>query len=364
MAQKLHNKKVGFFISSDSWINYQQWPHEVSKALFGRGYPVYVISSKGGKLISKSKRYGIPVCPYKKRMFLLSSVLQLSGIFRRECISTLFINHPKDLKKASIAAWLAGVDKVIYRRGTISPVKDHIINKWIFRRLINDVITNSDANRDVMVRKKPSLFHRDKVNVIYNGLDISRFDEKQLTTHHFRKNGELLIGLLTGHFNNKRFLQLIQMIRRERETAPQYKFLIYGSGNEKAELSKKLKALGVKGELVYWDSRSKSLLEFMNSIDIFMSGFTKQRFNYPVLYAMALNRPVIAYNKGSSPEMIRDKTNGFLLDYGDLQGAVRRLEALTDNKLREKLGEEARNTVKLRFDFEQSIDKIEELIDL
>ena len=362
MVKDINNNRVGFFISSESWINYQQWHHEVSKALFGRGYSVSVITLKGVKLFTKSRRFGIPVHSYKKRIFLLSSILHLSRILRKENISTLFINHPKDLKKASLAAWLAGVDKVIYRRGTVSPVRNNLINKWIFRLLISDVITNSDANRNVMIRKKSNMFQRNKVNVIYNGLDISRFDEKPLSTHNFRKNGELIIGLLTGHFNNERFLQLIQMIRREKETASQYKFLIYGRDDKKSELGKKLKALGVKGKLVYWDSRSKSLLDFMNSIDVFMSGNKRQSFNYPVLYAMALNKPVIGYDEGSSPELIRDNTNGFLLRSNDLQGAVKKLEVLTDDRLRKRLGEEARNTVRLKFSFEQSIDKIEELI--
>ena len=361
MVKGFHNN-VGFFVSSDSWVNHQQWHHEVSKALFGRGYQVSVITSKGGRLYTKSKHYGIPVYHYKKRFLLLGSILHLKKIFRKDSISTLFISHPKDLRKASVAAWLAGVNKIIYRRGTVSPVKKNFINKWIFQRLVSEVITNSDANRDVMVRKKANMFHRNKVNVIYNGLNISRFDEKPLAFHNYRKNGELIIGMLTGHFSNKRFLQLIQLINRESGASSQYKFLIYGNGSQKTELGKKLRSQGVKGKLVYWDSRSKSLLDFMNSIDIFMSGYTRHSFNYPVLYAMALNKPVIGYDEGSSPELIRDNTNGFLMRFGDLQGVVKKLEALTDDTLRKKLGEEARNTVKMKFNFEQSIDKIEELI--
>lgn len=362
MGKGFHNNSIGFFVSSESWIKHQHWHHEVSKALYGRGYHVSIITSKGGRLYTKSQRYGIPVYPYRKKIFLLTSILQLRKIFRKESISTLFINHPKDLRKASLAAWLAGVNKVIYRRGTVSPVKKNFINKWIFQRLIDEVITNSDANRDVMTGKKSKLFHRNKVNVIYNGLDISKFDEKPLMFHNFRKNGELIIGLLNGHFSNDRFLQMIQMIRRERKASSQYKFLIYGNGNKKSELGKKLKDLGVKGKLVYWDSRSKSLLDFMNSIDIFVSGYTRQSFNYPVLYAMALNKPVIGYDEGSNPELIRDNTNGFLLRFGDLQGAIKKIEALTDDELREKLGKEAGNTVRLKFNFEHSISKIEELI--
>ena len=153
------------------------------------------------------------------------------------------------------------------------------------------------------------------------------------------------------------------MIKREHDAASKFRFLIYGNKNKNAELAKRLKGLGVKRKLVHWDTRSKSLLDFMNSIDIFMSGYTRHSFNYPVLYAMALNKPVIGYNVGSSPELIRDNMNGFLLKAGDLQDAIRKLEALTNDELRKKLGEEAKKTVRSKFNFEHSIDQIEELIE-
>jgi glycosyltransferase involved in cell wall biosynthesis len=363
MAKDSHKNRIGFFVTSESWINHQQWHHEVSRALYGRGYEVTIIAPKNSKLHTKSKRYGIPVRRYKKRIFLLTAIIDLIRIFSRESISTLFINHPRDLRKAAIAARMAGVKKVIYRRGTVSPVKRNLINRWIFDRMITEVITNSDANRDIMIRKKPNLYHTDKINVIYNGLDISKFDNKNLAIHNFRENGELIVGLLTGHFRDDRFLKLIQMIKREHDAASHFRFLIYGNKNKNAELVKRLKGLGVKRKLVHWDTRSKSLLDFMNSIDIFMSGYTRHSFNYPVLYAMALNKPVIGYNEGSSPELIRDNINGFLLKYGDLQGAIRKLEALTDDELRKKLGEEAKKTVRSKFNFEHSIDQIEELIE-
>ncbi|MEF8846369.1 MAG: glycosyltransferase family 4 protein [Bacteroidales bacterium] len=363
MTKDSHKNRVGFFVSSDSWINHQQWHHEVSRALYGRGYAVSIIAPKGSKLYSKSKRYGIPFSRFKKRIFLLTAIIELIKILRRESISTLFINHPKDLRKAAVAARLAGVKKIIYRRGTVSPVKRNLINKWIFNRMITEVITNSDANRDVMIRKKPKLFHKEKINVIYNGLDISKFDEKNLAVHNFRKNGEVIIGLLTGHFNKDRFIQLIRMINRDSGISSHYRFLIYGNKHKNSDLIKRLKGLGVKGKLVHWDSRSKNLLDFMNSIDVFMSGYLRHSFNYPVLYAMALNKPVIGYNVGSNPEMIRDNSNGFLLKSGDLQGAIKKLEALTDDQLRKRLGEEGRKTVRSKFNFQQSIDQIEELIE-
>jgi glycosyltransferase involved in cell wall biosynthesis len=362
MGHHSHNNRIGFFISSESWINHQQWHYKVAKALYGRGYEIVAIAPKKSKLYAKLKRYGIQVYHFKPGFLFLPDVVRLSGIFRRENVDTLFLSHPKDVKKVSLAANFAGINKVIYRRGTVSKVKKNPINKWIFSNLISNVITNSDANKNLMPEKKNNLFSRNKINVIYNGLEFPEFDNRMLAQHHYKKNGELIIGLLTGHYNTGKFLQLLQMIKGDRDHAHKYRFLIYGNSNKKAELGNRLKNLGIERELISWDNRSKDLLEFMNSIDVFISASTKHSFNYPVLYAMALNKPVIGYDKGSTPEMVKNNTNGFLIRKGDLHGIREKLDALTDKDLRNRMGKEAKDTIKFKFDFERSIDRIEELI--
>ena len=359
-AKDIHH--VGFFVSSDSWINHQQWHYHVSKALYERGYQVSVITSRKRMLYTKSRRYGVPVQSYRKGTFLFQSLSHLVRIFKHENITILFINHPKDLRKASIAAWLAGVDKVIYRRGTVSNISNNVINRWILRRLISVVITNSDANKEIMTRDKRTLYDPNKVEVIYNGLDIHKFDKKSLLSQNFRKNGEMVVGMLAGHFSKERFLQLVGLIQRDKQELHPYRFIVYGSKAHHDRLSKKLKAKGINGELVYWDTRSKNLLDFMNSIDVFFSANNHHCFNYPILYALALQKPVIGIDQGSIPEMIQDYTNGFLIRTDNIQAVTEKLQVLTDPDLRFRMGQAARNTVHRKFNFENAIDRIEEVI--
>ena len=193
MVQGFLGRKVGFFVSSESWINHQQWHYEVSKALYERGYEVSIITSKQGKLYIRSKRNGLPVCAYTKRKSLLRNLVQLIRILRKEEIAILFINNPRDLKRASLAARFAGVERVIYRRGTVSHVKKTLITKLIFNHLITRIITNSGANRELMLNEQSKLFQGQTIDVIYNGLNVHKFDNKSLVFHVFRNKGELVV---------------------------------------------------------------------------------------------------------------------------------------------------------------------------
>jgi glycosyltransferase involved in cell wall biosynthesis len=82
-------------------------------------------------------------------------------------------------------------------------------------------------------------------------------------------------------------------------------------------------------------------------------------FGRAVLEAMALGRPVIASAVGGLREAIRDGVNGMLVPPGSVEAlADRLLVLLRDPALRERLGREARETVRADY---QIHDKVAEL---
>jgi glycosyltransferase involved in cell wall biosynthesis len=77
--------------------------------------------------------------------------------------------------------------------------------------------------------------------------------------------------------------------------------------------------------------------------------------------AMAQGKPVIATNVGGIPDFVKDGVNGFLVNYGDVETlANRMLILLTDDNLREKMGENARITAE-EYQWDKIIDKYEKV---
>ena len=362
MSERDPHTRACFYTTSASWTNHQRWPYEVGRSLFDRGYSVEILTTPRGRLYAKGKRYGLSVKKFKKSGFLPSDIIRLARRLKRDRVTTLFINYPPDLKTGALAARLAGIKNVVFRRGTVSSVRKNPINRWILKKHIATVITNSDANRAWMLHSKSSMFQPETTRVIYNGLSVTGKRAGSSNTHDYRNNGELMVGVMTGDVNPTRFLNLFFFFWREKQEQAHYRFLIHGNGQLIRSLKHKLKRNPELQKMLVWDSRSRNLVEFMNSIDVFVTGNTSNGFNHPLMYAMARYKPVIAYDEGSNPEIIRNNETGYLLNKGDVQGVKEKLEKLRNQDLRIRLGREARRRLEQQFNVEQSIDQIESLL--
>ena len=361
MSYRGEHIRICFYTSSASWINHQRWLYEAANGLYGRGHVVKIFTGKDSRLYAKGKRYGLNVEGFSKTGFLLLDILRLSRKLRRERATTLFIHYPPDLKRGALAARIAGVKQVVFRRGTVSRIRKGPFNRWIMKRFIHTVITNSEANRRWMLRSRKRIFRPEVTRVIYNGFRFSR--QKSDASHYdYHNNGELMVGVMTGDLQPSRFLTLFELIRREQQDAGHFRFLIHGNGRLIRSLKHKLKHRPEMQKMLVWDSRSRNLVEFMNSIDVFVTGNTANGFNHPLMYAMAGYKPVIAYDEGSNPEIIRNNETGYLLQMGDVQGVKEKLDQLKDPELRLHLGRKARRRLEEQFNIEQTIDEIEELI--
>jgi len=78
--------------------------------------------------------------------------------------------------------------------------------------------------------------------------------------------------------------------------------------------------------------------------------YFEEPFGLSVVEAMACGTPVIAYNKGSMPELIENEINGFLVD--DVDGALAALEKLS--KIDKK---RCRETVEEKFSVGRMVDE-------
>ena len=362
MKRKEQHIRVGFYVTSESWNNHQRWHYDVGKALHERGYDVKVVTTARGRLYARARRYGLDVDRFRGRRIWLLDLLRLYRKMRKEKITTLFINYPGDLKVAAMAARLAGVRQVVYRRGTVSRIRKNLLNRVLFGHFIQTVVTNSLANKRMMVQQQGGFFQPGNTRVIYNGLDVSVNRQSHTPPHDYRKNGELLVGVITGDIQAGNFFRLMELIRRSKNKPDHFRFLVHGNGHNFKSIHERLRKRPALRQMLVWDFRSNNLGEFMKSIDVFITGSTRNQLNHNLLHAMAHQRPVIAYDEGSNPEIVSHSENGYLLQKGDLNGIAEKLDVLCNEDLRIQLGRQARRSIEKQFDFKQTMDQIEDLL--
>jgi glycosyltransferase involved in cell wall biosynthesis len=84
-----------------------------------------------------------------------------------------------------------------------------------------------------------------------------------------------------------------------------------------------------------------------------------------ILEAMSLGKPVIASDVGGTPSVVKHLVSGILFKSNDVQDLVRSLELLlTDRKLEESIGENAKLCVNKKYSFENYIRNYKKYLDL
>jgi len=103
------------------------------------------------------------------------------------------------------------------------------------------------------------------------------------------------------------------------------------------------------------------LHRFYSAGDLFVFPGIRESLGMVYLEAQSRGLPVVAFHNGGVPEVVGDKTTGFLtrpFDRGAFDAAVERL--LADDALRRRMGEAARRRVRERHDLDKNYGDMEE----
>jgi glycosyltransferase involved in cell wall biosynthesis len=359
------NGTICFFNSMKAWGGGEKWHYDISCSLHLRGWKTLVVTNKKSVLYSKlgetgQKLYNIKITnlsflnPFK--------ILLLRKIFIRENTGIIIINLSADLKVAGVAAKLAGVKRIIYRRGSAIPIKNRWLNRFIFRNIVTEIIANSQETKKTVLQNNQHLFPSGKIKVIYNGIDIKNYDLNNKNALYNRMSDEIILGNLGRIVNQKGQRYLVDMAVELKKSNLDFKILIGGEGPLMGDLKAYAGRMGVSDRVIFLGFVN-NVIEFMNSIDIFLLTSLWEGFGYVIIEAMLCSKPVVAFNVSSNPELIDDGRTGFLVEFGntgDFTGKVEML--LRDKKLRSLLGEQAHADARKKFSIEAVVSELEDFL--
>lgn len=358
--------KIAFFNTIKSWGGGEKWHFDAAVHFANIGHEVYFFGDSNSKL--KTRLLDFPTITYiainlnnfsflnpLKRCALMSKFQELK-------IETVLINNPKDLKIAAYAAHTAKVPRIIYRRGSAIPIKNTFLNQRIFKNYVTDVLANSQATKETILANNSQLFPKDRIKVIYNPIDIQKFDRleyKRIVPNH--TEDELIIGNLArlAPQKNQKFLIDLSLELSQQDIKHQ----IYITG--KGELEEELKNYNTeKGTLnnVHFLGFTDSPRSFLIDIDIFVLSSLWEGFGYVLAEASLAEKPIIAFNISSNPELVKDHISGFLTETNNMSQIVEKIKILQDSNLRRKMGDAGRKFVLESFDKNSIYKHLEEYI--
>ncbi|MBN1666892.1 MAG: glycosyltransferase family 4 protein [Anaerolineales bacterium] len=232
-------------------------------------------------------------------------------------------------------------------------------------RAATAVIANSHATAAAL----PCL---GKVTVIHNALDLKTFSE-QVDSQAFRQQFKLpanaplvgMLGRLRPWKGQDRFLRAMSRVAA---ALPEARFLIGGGAifdvqdDYAASLQRLVNHLGLQ-ERVVFTGQLADVRPALAAMDVFVHPGDPEPFGLVNIEAMAMARPVVAFNHGALPEIVVHGQTGLLVPPGDehaLAAAV--LELLQDPECRAAMGAAGRQRVEKHFTVARMVAEIEAVL--
>ncbi|MBE0638555.1 MAG: glycosyltransferase [Bacteroidales bacterium] len=354
---------ICFFNTTKAWGGGEKWHFDMATRLLDEGKKVIVITNTNSELQKRLEAKGLkPIALTVSNLSFLNvfKMLRLKRFFRKHRVRAIVMNLPADLKLAGIAARLAGVRRVIYRRGSAIPIRNTMLNRFLFKKVITDVLVNSLETKRTILSNKPDLIEPERIRMIYNGLNLSEFDLPVFPVR--AQNDPVIIGNLGRLEKQKAQHLFIELGKMLREGGFNFKILIGGDGRLREELAGKIAKEGLQ-QFIQLVGYVKDVTAFMQQIDIFVLTSQWEGFGYVLAEAMACHKPVIAFNHSSNPELIDNQKTGFLVEPGNMDELFQKTTLMIkDKSLRLAMGKAGRERVEREFDFEQTYRQIKDFL--
>ncbi len=361
------NKNVCFFNSNKAWGGGEKWNHHFSLLLRDKGYNVFVVTNHESEL--KNRLINEPgITLHSESIGNLSflnpaTMLRLRSFFKENKIKTIVTALPSDVKSGGMAAKLAGVSKVIYRRGIAVPVNDSLLNRFIFSTIVDRLIVNSLETKRTVLANNPDLIHESKIRQIYNGFDVAEYDKQESSPLYDKEDDEIIIGNAARLTPQKGQNFLIEAAEILKKKDLNFRILIAGKGEMEEDLKDYADKLDVS-DVVKFVGFVDDMKSFHASQDIFCLPSLWEGFGYALVEAMTLEKPVVGFEISSNPEVVNNNKTGLLVPPRDVKSLAAALEMLIrDEKLRTKMGKFGRERVLNKFNTPLVLGKLIDVIE-
>lgn len=222
-------------------------------------------------------------------------------------------------------------------------------------------------------------FDQKKTSVVYNAIDVSNYmiegSDKEIYHHRVllkeqarEKLGideDIPVVIMTAAFRPvKDHHAAVDIIKKVADKRPEIQFVFAGDGELFESIKKLSRKMAINSNIIF-TGHTNSIQEYYYAADIAMLTSKVEPFGYTVIEAMASMLPLVAFSDTGGPdEIITDLNDGFLIRNRDNQQFANMIIRLMDDeKLRNRIGYEARKTVTEKFSYSGWIKDIKKIFD-
>jgi len=295
----------------------------------------------------------------------------LTRVLRSERPDLIYtFSHPNTVIFSYLAKQRGLADRVVvsyHAMGDTGGTRQVVPYLLPLLRRADALLAVAEIQKDYLVETER--LPRDKIRVIHNGVDTSKFQAPTAAERSaIRKelglgDHEIAIISVASLKPLKRIDALLTAAAGLARAGEAVRVIVVGDGSERAALEKLAAELGIEASVSFLGLRD-DVERVLKASDVFVLASRTEAFPNVVLEAMATGVPVIATDVGSVREMVEPDASALIVSPGDdaaLAAALRRLAG--DAALRARLGARGREIVNERFRFDVMCAKREELFE-
>lgn len=321
--------------------------YHLAEHLAQRGHEVHVITSLDEGLPEENYEKGFYIhrLPRTKIRFAGAFIFWADIVRVIEKISPDIV-HAQSLGigvPALLSKNLLKIPYVVWGQGS-----DVYLPDWFTKLTSKTIIKNANsviALTEDMKRAMQAIYNRD-ITIVPNGIDLKEYiSELPVQNVEGAEKRILFVGRLHPVKGVQYLLGAMKMVHQE---LPEAKLILVGDGEEREHLENLTDSLGIRG-CVEFAGRvpHERVKDYMNQAEVFVLSSLSEGFPVTILEAMACGLPVVATRVGGVPDIIKNGTNGYLVDtMNQEQIAEALLNLLQDKQLRKDISENNREGVR------------------
>ena len=295
----------------------------------------------------------------------LKSCIAISDVIKKYDPDLIYLNSSKAGALGRIAN-LRYKKPIIYNpHGWAFNMKTSYLKKKVYifiERLLSKytdyIIAISNKEKESAIVN--NIANDDKVKVIFNGIDITEYDNNL----EFQKNCRLNLNIsedaivigMVGRISDQKAPDIfIKSAYEIKKIIPNAYFIIDGDGDKLEEIKKLINSLGLEKDVLItgWIDNT---FNYINSFDISMLLSRWEGFGLVLAEYMVCKKPIIATNIDAIPDLIENNVNGLLIEVDSVEECVMATINIINNEvLKNNLILNSDNIVRKKFDVKRVV---------
>jgi glycosyltransferase involved in cell wall biosynthesis len=340
----------------------EEFLRDLLPGLLAKGVRVGLVCRPGTPLVEMFKDSGVDLHPLDRSgLGAVTSVMAIGRIIREQGYQIVNVQRGHDIIQSWTGSLFSRTDPVLMYT---PQVPEFLRSRFLLRRM-DAVATISRYIRDRLTSFDPSLAPR--TSIVYYGIDLERFRPEAVQRGWLRQRFGLdanvkIIGTVGDLWKNQiEFLDVVAVLRR---TFPSIRYAIVGSTDRSESgdaFQRRAEELGLADAVLRPGRMSKADMQsFYADIDLAVSTYRNEGFGIWILEAMAMGRPVVAFDAGGIRDSLEGSPCGLLIPGGAREMADAISKLLADSGRVAAMSAAAPGWVRSRFGRQRMIDDYEQ----